>query len=35
MLLWWHRRKERQQQVIWAADNLMVIGVKGTDLVGK
>jgi hypothetical protein len=35
MLSWWCQRKERRQQVIRDADNLMVIGVKGTDLVGK
>ena len=33
MLSWWRRRKERQQQVVRDADNLMVIGVNGTDLV--
>jgi hypothetical protein len=29
----WRWRKECEQQVIRDADNLMVIGVKGTDLV--
>jgi hypothetical protein len=33
MLSWWCQRKERRQQVIRDADNLMVIGVKGTGLV--
>jgi hypothetical protein len=33
MLSWWRLRKDREQHVIRAADNLMVIGVKDTESV--